>query len=173
MGGGITMPHTPPSPEQTKLRGVYSSGVAAKLILDDFAGRTNNQRLTKVDQILNRLSDANVHRWEVIALFRKLQELGHGTFIEGRKGHPSRFQWSSNSIDVGKAAQGGEVPISQVSIDVIPENGFEEMRKYDFPLRGGVDAKFELPTNLSQREADRLGAFLKSLALPDSGNVAE
>jgi hypothetical protein len=161
------MPNTPLSPEQTDLRALYSSGVSAKLILDEFAGRTNNQRLTKVDQILNRLSGANVRRSEVIALFRKLQELDHGIFIEGRKGHPSRFEWSSNSIDVGKAAQGGEVPISQVSIDTAPESGFEEMRKYDFPLRSGVDAKFELPTNLTQREAERLSAFLKSLALPD------
>lgn len=162
------MPNAPIAPEQAKLRDMYSSGVSTKLILDDFAGRTNNQRLTKVDQILNRLSSANVQRREVIALFRKLEELGHGKFIEGRKGHPSRFEWLSNSMEVGKAAQGDVSPISQVSVNAVPEIGFDELRKYSFPLRNGVDATFELPTNLTQKEADRLGALLKSLALPDA-----
>ena len=161
------MPNTPPSAEQMKLRDVYSSGVAAKLILDDFAGRTNNQRLTKVDQILNRLSDANVHRWEVIALFRKLEELDHGKFIEGRKGHPSRFVWSSNPIDVGKAAQGDQAPISAVSVDADTTSDPEEMREYVFPLRSGTDAAFTLPVNLTEREADRLSTFLKTLAVPE------
>src|ERR1035438_10314622 len=105
------------SPELIELREAYSSGVSAKAMLDDFASRTNNQRITKVDQILNRVRNASVQRWEAIALFRKLEKLGHGQFIEGRKGHPSRFVWSSSPIDVGKAAQGDEAPITPVSID--------------------------------------------------------
>ena len=155
------------SPEQTKLQEIYSSSISSKLILDDFANRTNNQRLTKVDQVINRLSPSGVPRWEVIALFRKLEEEGHGKFIEGRRGHPSRFEWTSNPIDVGKAAQGGNAEISPVSTSPSPENGPDEVRKYHFPLRSNVDAVFELPTNLTQREADRLSAFLKSLALPE------
>jgi len=155
-------------PELTRLREAYSSGgVAAKAMLDDFASRTNNQRITKVDQILNRLRSANVQRWEVIALFRKLEELEHGKFIEGRKGHPSRFVWSSSPIDVGKAAQGDVTPINLVSIDASADDSLEELRDYVFPLRSGTDATFELPADLTQKEAERLSAFIKTLAVPE------
>lgn len=161
------MANTPVSSDVAKLRDLYSSDISAKFMLDDFAGRTNNQRLTRVDQLLNRLSDANLHRWQVIALFRRLEDFGYGKFIEGRRGHPSRFEWSANSVEVGKAAQSEVAAISSVSIETAPENGFEELREYAFPLRPGVDAKIGLPANLTQKEADRLSAFLKSLALPD------
>ena len=154
-------------PELIKLREVYSSGVAAKAMLDDFASRTKNQRITKVDQILNRLRADNVQRWESIALFRKLEELEHGKFIEGRKGHPSRFVWSSSPIDVGKAAQGDETPITPVSSDVATDDNSGEMRDYVFPLRSNTDATFELPIDLTQKEAERLSAFLRSLAVPE------
>jgi hypothetical protein len=154
-------------PELLKLREAYSSGVSTKAMLDDFASRTNNQRITKVDQILNRLRNANVQRWEAIALFRKLEELGHGKFIEGRKGHPSRFVWSSSPIDVGKAAQGDEAPIAPVSMDAVIDDNSGEMRDYVFPLRIDTDATFELPTDLTLKEAERLSAFLKTLAIPE------
>jgi hypothetical protein len=161
------MAQTALPPELTKLREAYSSGVAAKAMLDDFASRTNNQRITKVDQILNRVRSANVQRWEVIALFRKLEELEHGKFIEGRKGHPSRFVWSSSPIDVGKAAQGDIAPINMVSIDASADDGLEELRDYVFPLRNGTDATFELPVDLTLKEAERLSAFIKTLAVPE------
>ncbi len=151
-------------PELIKLREVYSG--SAKAMLDDFASRTNSQRITKVDQILNRLRSADVQRSEAIALFRKLQDFGYGKFIEGRKGHPSRFVWSSSPIDVGKAAQGDE-SITSVSIDAATDDNFGEMRDYVFPLRIGTDATFELPTDLTQKEAERLSAFLKTLAVPE------
>ena len=155
------------SPELAELRQAYASGVAAKTILDDFASRTNNQRVTKVDQILNRLRSDSVQRWNVIALFRKLEELGHGRFVEGRKGHPSRFVWSSNPIEVGRAAQGSEAPIMSVPISSPGNEELAEMREYVFPLRAGTDATFQLPTNLTLKEAQRLSAFLQTLAIPE------
>lgn len=161
------MAKTTQSPMLAQLREVYSSGVSAKAMLDDFASRTRNQRVTKVDQVFNRLRGANVQRREVIALFRKLEELGHGKFIEGRKGHFSRFVWSSSPIDVGKAAQGDETPISPVSIEVEADNNLVEMREYAYPLRSGTDATVIVPVDLTEREADRLSAFLKTLAVPE------
>ena len=155
------------SSELIKLREAYNSGVSAKAMLDDFAGRTNAQRITRVDQVLNRLRNANVQRWEAIAVFRKLEELGHGTFIEGRKGHPSRFVWSSSAIDVGKAAQGETTPITLVSLDAAADEGPSELRSYVFPLRSGTDARLDIPTDLTTKEAERLAAFLRTLAVPE------
>jgi len=154
-------------PEVASLREEYASSISKKTILDDFARRTNNQRITKVEQIQNRLRGAGVKRWEVIALFRKLQALGYGAFIEGRKGHPSRFEWLASLIDVGKASQGSEDSINPVPSDATIDNGSDEMRKYTFPLRTDRDVIFELPANFTQKEAERFSAFLKTLALPD------
>lgn len=154
-------------PELAKLREVYGSGEAARAILDDFAQRTNNQRVTRVEQVLSRLRSANVQRGEVIALFRHLEELEHGTFVEGRKGHPSRFVWASSLIDVGKAAQGDAAAISPVSISASADEESDEIRSYVFPLRSGTDAGLELPADLTLKEAERLCAFLRSLAVPD------
>jgi hypothetical protein len=156
-----------PSPELAKLRDIYTSGVSAKAILNNFASRTNNQRVTKVDQVQNRLRIENVQRWEIIALFRQLEELGYGKFIEGRKGHPSRFVWSSSPIDVGKAAQGDEAPIAPVTSTNVADGNLAEMRDYVFPLRSGTDATFQLPTDMTQKEAERLSAFLRTLAVPE------
>jgi hypothetical protein len=154
-------------PELIKLREVYGSSTAAKAILDDFSHRTNNQRITTIDQILSRLRFANVERWEAIALFRKLEELEHGRFVEGRKGRLSRFVWSSNPIEVGRAAQGDDASINLVSLNASADERREEMRTYVFPLRSNTDANFELPSDLTLKEAERLSAFLKSLAVPD------
>lgn len=153
-------------PGVDELREVYLNLPSAKPIFDDFANRTNNQRLTKVEQLLNRLRDESVMRAHVIKLFRRLEELNHGKFIEGRKGHPSRFIWSSSQIDVGKAAQGQDGTIKPVPIDAEAEAIVDEVRQYSIFLRSGMDAKISLPADLSLSEAERLCAFLKAIAVP-------
>jgi len=60
------------------LRELYSDNDFAKAILDDFAGRTNNQRIIRVDQITTRLRATELPCWSVIKLFRGLNDLGHG-----------------------------------------------------------------------------------------------
>jgi hypothetical protein len=95
------MPKSQMPEQNSELRALRNANDYSKAILDDFAGRVNNQRITKIDQILSRLRDLEIPRWAAIRLFRELEKLGYGRFIEGRKGHPSRFVWSSNSIDVG------------------------------------------------------------------------
>ncbi|MHB1022034.1 MAG: hypothetical protein ACYC46_05110 [Acidobacteriaceae bacterium] len=148
------------------LRNLYKEE-HSKIILDDFSKRNKGQRVTTVDQVLNRLRDAGLSRWAVIALFKELERLSYGRFIEGRKGHLSRFVWSSNQIEVGKVAQGELNSIAPVSTEKKGEGGFEEIRSYQFPLRAGTDATLQLPSDLTQREAERLAAFIKTLALSD------
>ena len=167
MGEGIDVGKPPISSDLEKLRTLYASNASWRSMFDDFASRTNNQRLTKVDQIQNRLRAEGVPRREVISLFRKLEEFGHGQFIEGRKGHPSRFVWSSSPIAVGKAAQGDEAPIPGVSVNSSDEEADAELRKYIFPLRSGVDAIIQLPADLTVKESERLGAFVRTLAVSE------
>jgi hypothetical protein len=148
-----------------ELHELYQKDQAAKAILDNFASRTNNQRITSVDQVLKRLRGAGLSRWAVVALFRKLEGWKYGRFIEGRKGHPSRFVWLSNQIEVGKGAQGEAASITSIPIDDAGESNLEELRTYQFPLRAGTDATLELPADLTDKEAERLAMFIKTLAV--------
>jgi hypothetical protein len=96
------------APNISKLRDFYESSIVAKAFLNHAATRERDQSETKVDLALRLLrSDGfNFRRRDVIDLFRKLEELGCGRFVEGRHGRPSRFVWSVGLRNVAKAATG-------------------------------------------------------------------
>lgn len=144
------------------LRELYTEDETTRIILDDFAGRTNNQRVTEVDQLMRRLRSAGLHRLAVIRLFKSLEKLEHGEFIVGRKGSASRFRWISNPIDVGKAAQGENLSIASMPE---PEAPAGEMVTHQFNLRPGMPVTIDLPADFNEKEAERLSGFLRSLPL--------
>lgn len=142
------------------LRALYEEDDYAKAVLDDFAGRTNNQRVTEVEQLMRRLRNTELPKWAAIKLFRRLDELGYGRFIVGRKGSPSRFKWSAKLAEVGRAAQGQNLAITSV-----PEQDPAEpdMVSHQFALRPGMTISFDLPADFTDREAERLSQFLRAL----------
>ncbi len=153
--------------EHAALREFYDENEYAKAILDDFGSRTNNQRVTKVDQFLARLKSAELPRWAVVKVFRRLSELNYGRFIEGRHGHPSRFVWTSSSVDLGRAAAGtAGVQIAPVTAQD-EENEEEEtsLISHPFNLRPDLTVTFALPRDLTEKEAERMAGFLRSLPL--------
>jgi hypothetical protein len=101
------------------LRQLYRQSPVAQAFLDHVARRERDQSETKIDRILVRLR-AEKHdfpRHDIIALFRELEELGCGQFVEGRRGWPSRFVWSVGLRSVGSAAAGESQPIAQISAE--------------------------------------------------------
>src|SRR5260370_34072424 len=96
------------SPNIDALRQLYNQSPVAKAFFDHAARRERDQSETKVKRILVRLKrDGNeFQRREIIDLFRKLQEQGCGQFVEGRRGWPSRFVWSSEMTRIARAAAG-------------------------------------------------------------------
>ncbi len=151
--------------ETKALRELYSENAHAKAILDDFAGRTNRQSTTGVDQIMSRLRAAELPKGEVVKLFRRLEVLDYGRFVVGRRGKESRFVWSANPIEVGKAAQGEDLAITSLPEPQTPE---AEMVTHQFNLRPGMPVKVELPADFTEREAERFSQFVRSL--PFSGD---
>jgi hypothetical protein len=150
------------------LRKLYEQDPYSRAILEDFALRSNNQQVTKVDQIISRLKDSELPRWAAIKTFRKLQDLEYGVFKEGRRGHPSRFEWNTSSIDVGKVARGENLRIARIEDDGDEEN--EEHVKdastlipHSFYLRPDITVVLRLPPDLTQKEAERLSTFISSL----------
>ncbi len=156
------------------LKALYSADPIAKSVLDEFASRQRNQRKTKLDQLLQRLSNAGkvAPRGEVINVLRKLDEYGCGSFITGRKGHPTRFEWQYDLVSVGKAAAGGTQAVEEIQPTADPDNGDDEIAvkavpegaiQHTFQLRPGWQVELALPADLSAREAGRLSEFVKTL----------
>jgi hypothetical protein len=110
------------SPNIEALRVLYQQNPVAKAFLDHAARRERDQSETKVDRILVRLKHdgSEFQRREIIDLFRKLQELGCGQFVEGRRGWPSRFVWSSEMTSIGRAAIGDLHVIEKISAEEDP-----------------------------------------------------
>jgi hypothetical protein len=146
------------------LSNLYAESESAKAILNDFAERFRKRHVTTLDQVLNRV--AGVSRSEAIRVFRSLQGIGCGEFIEGRKGHPSRFAWTDDLTAVGRAAR-GEVPSvspleeEEEEDDNGKKNVFE--REHPLELRDDYIARVRVPADLTEREAERLATFIRSL----------
>jgi len=154
------------------LKALYSANPVAKSVLDEFASRQRNQQKTKLDQLLLRLSNAGkaAPRAEVIDVLRKLDEYGCGSFIAGRKGHPTRFEWQYDLVSVGKAAAGGTQGVDEIQPVDDDEDGDGEVTstpegaiEHKYQLRPDWQVEITLPADLTTREAARLSEFIKTL----------
>jgi uncharacterized protein DUF262 len=106
-------------PNVDMLRQLYTQMPVAKAFFEHIARRERDQSETKVDRILMllRADGQEFRRREIIDLFRRLQDQGLGQFVEGRRGWPSRFVWSTRMTSVGRAASGALDTIEHISMD--------------------------------------------------------
>lgn len=143
------------------LKKLYRSSNVAQAFFDLAAQRKNDQQETTVERAIDSLGN-RFDRSKVVDLFRNLQQLRCGTFVLGRHTHKSRFVWGVSMISVGRAATG---EISE--IEDINEPDEEEIESefliHTYHLRADLHIDINLPVDLTQREAERLAMFLKSL----------
>jgi hypothetical protein len=146
------------------LQKLYNQDAEAKAILDYLASRERNRSETKLDRLLwiLRVDGNQVHRGAAIRVFRALEDVGCGRFVAGRKGHPSRFEWTVGMVDVARVAAGETVKIEAAPIDENDEAA-DDLLEHHFLLRKDLDVPLRLPGNLTAREAARLAAFIQSL----------
>ena len=153
-------------PKQGKLKELFKQNETARTILSDFAERQRNQQVTTLDQLLKRLDDRQISRGATIQVFRALEEIGCGEFIEGRKGHPTRFVWGDDLMTVGRAARGEAAKIESLNDE---EEDHAEPKEaagdgeHSFRLRPDYSVRVRLPNDFTEKEAQRLGDFLRTL----------
>ena len=157
-----------------ELKAAYIANDAIRAICDEMAPRQRNQNETKLLRMLSVLENngASVRKPMLIAGFRELQRVGCGEYVEGRRGWPSRFVWTVESINACRIAQGEQVEaavIAPVDDDDDSTDSEEEIDTLDhyFNLRADFQIEVSLPIDLSQSEANRLSAFIQSLPLDD------
>jgi hypothetical protein len=94
------------------------SDLVAEIIFKSFAKRQNNRKVTTVTRLYDtlRLAVDDISRRDIIRVFRKLQDLNCGNYIQGRPrgtlSEQSRFVWKASLVTVGRGAL--EEPFSNV-----------------------------------------------------------
>lgn len=155
------------------LKALYNENEVAQRFFDKAAERQRNPASTSVERaaIATESTKSNI-----TDLFKSLEEIGVGTFRLGRRGHKSRIIWDYEIISLGETARGVSEPIEiedstqiEDEEDIIfgnDKNENEEDRgviPHQFQLRSDQAINFSLPKDLTNREAERLANFIKSL----------
>lgn len=152
------------------LRKLYSESPTAKALLDHLAKRERNWSVSPVDRLLALISgdDGAVSRAEVIEVLKTFDELGLGTFVVGRRGKASRFEWKVSMVSVGQYAAQRRDDIEPVAEDATGDEGDVQMLRHSYQLRLELSVSMDLPADLTPTEADRLAKFILTLPLQQS-----
>ncbi len=114
-------PITPASPERIEqitttpalsgtdvagLRAAYAEDLAVRVIVDHFASRQYNQNVTELDALRSKLerNGSSIEKSDLIRALRRMDALGVGRFLVGRRGQPTRFEWHEKSLTMRKLA---------------------------------------------------------------------
>jgi hypothetical protein len=137
-------------------------------LLDSILAAGADEGRTTVDDIL---ADGEVPRRQAIDLLRELESLGYGSFKVGRKGHPSRFEWAIDPADLVAALDdGGEQdsdaddPGSATPVGEHDEPAAQRDIAHQYVLRSDYRVSVKLPDNLTRREAEVLGDWIRNLS---------
>jgi len=153
------------------LRELYSDSTVAQVILNYFATRQRNKNETTVDRLQQALEaeGKNISRREAVDFFKRLERLGCGKFLAGRRGRKSRFQWKVPSVSVGQAARGTTATIEAIP-DATQAPDTEPalaavclVLTHTFQLRPDYQVRIELPPDITNKEAARLAEFIRAL----------
>jgi hypothetical protein len=142
------------------LRHAYQRDEALRTVCDELAARGRSTRSTSVDRAHER---TGLDRAAVVDVFRRLEKLDLGKFVVGRRGQPSRLEWRYRLQDVGQAAA-GEITEIEEAIGVDEEEASaSRTTRHTFQLRPESAVTLDLPSDLTQHEAQRLAEFIKTL----------
>ena len=154
------------------VRELYASSQVARLALDHFAKRKNKSAITTVDRLQAALRSEGHEpgRGEILEVFKALAGARCGVFVVGRKGHPSRFEWSVNLVDLGRSASGEAVRVETIAAPATParppvvgDEDEDALVEHRYRLRPDLELRFDLPTSLTAAEASRISDFIKTL----------
>jgi len=163
------------------LKRLFTSNKTSSIAFNIFKEREKDSKETKIERLedLIRNEGGNPSRVDIVSLLKGLQEAKCGRFIVGRRGSPSRFEWSVSLRSVGLAATSGSDEVSQIDEDADEQDGDDEFADdgddssitHAFVLRPDYRVKLTLPVDMTSREAKRLADFLRTLPFDDSDGL--
>jgi hypothetical protein len=116
-----------------ELRAMFRGDTAAKALFEWAAARKNDASETSIAYLAQKAgtSEANATK-----LARRLDELGCGDYIVGRRGGTSRIVWAVSLKSIGKAAQSdqGEAAVLEPKDPDLVAESVEDRGGGDTPL---------------------------------------
>lgn len=149
-----------------RLRALHQDNRAAAILFDEYANRKRNKRVTNTDWVARLVREQNVQRSEVIQMFRTLENIGCGKYVEGRKGKPSRFDWTKSSLAVCQLAIGERKDVKDADLQAVGSEAEEpeaDLERHTFRLRSDLVVDLDLPSDLTISEAERLSKFVLTI----------
>ena len=131
-----------------------------------FEALTSRVKNSAETTVLQAMAIAKGERHEIVELFKRMEDLGLGHFWVGRRGGQSRFEWSVRLTEVGQVYAGEMEVVESASKDDLDEEPLDivfDVVDHEFSLRPDFKVEIRLPTSLTQREAERLAAFVLTL----------
>lgn len=154
------------------LRDLYVNNVVAKRLFDKFSAFRNDVRMTLVTRAAYLAASTQS---EMVALFRALDDLGAGKFKVGRRGSKTRIDWSYSLRSLGQISQGAanhpefidptnveESDAEGVGIEAL-DNVINDQISHSFQLRADLRIIFNLPADITAKEAERLAGFIRQV----------
>lgn len=157
------------------VRKLYARRPVAKAAFDHFSICQRNRRETSVNRLLSVLWNhgVDVSYRDVRDFLQELARLHCGVYIIGRRGQPSRLEWTDKLVSLGQAAAGQRAEIetlteeeAAVETEEEPHANGEVMpddMKLSYPLRRDRHVEIVVPKDITSTEAQRLGDFIKTL----------
>lgn len=162
------------NPDLDRLRAVAQKEPAIAALLDlTQRGRVRGNR-TRLRPLASRQGDGTGEstRFEtLVTACRLLENCGMGQLLQPTRAHRARFVWAvhphilrdglaSDAIVLQPHHCLKGAPVSTAA----PAPPREGWQRHTFPLRPDAPVSLELPADLSEQEAKRLGHFLLSIA---------
>lgn len=152
------------------LRDIYAANDDARAVLDIMRTYVKGVWSIKTHMMEHHLwnADSALTHAQVIAVFRKFEQIGIGKYVEGRRGGRSRFELVDRITVIAKLIV--EKNIEDIDYDALDLEDdavsmISDMTTHVLLLRSGLNIEIELPSDLTQREADRLSRFVSCLAI--------
>jgi hypothetical protein len=150
--------------------------------LDSISQRKHNQSETTVDALLNDCKESlggsghNTQEARKLAIdfFRELERAAFGEIRVGRRGKPTRFIWKVPLLDLKEAICASSNGSHMANRPLNDPARVPETRNtitHSYVLRADLIVTVALPLDLSENEAERLSAFIKTLPIPTNKNT--
>lgn len=155
------------------IRKLYRRGAVERALFHYIANLDRLTVDTKVEELESALSMTNLpyRRQDITSFLKELGKTDAGTYVVGRRGFPTRFEWDLAPNEIGRVAQGridSEVDsTSDESNGSAREAMNADVLEHKFNLRRDFTVILRLPSDLTDAEAIRLSDFVKTLPLAD------
>ncbi len=91
-----------------KLKAISTENQSSKSVFKYLFERRRGRQDTNIKRVQRLLKESGepVNSNEISDVFRKLQELGIGKIVFGRRGNPNRFMWTANLLSIKELLEG-------------------------------------------------------------------